>query len=96
MPRYFFNVFDDAKYIADRKGVELADVKEVRSELRRFITLLPERLRRPGVRVAVRDAGGAMVAEEWVMTPIPEDAVVGPVDAASILPRRRRPFWPVN
>jgi hypothetical protein len=69
MHRYFFNISDDSEYIADRQGVELSGIEEARSELRSLLTLLPERLRRPGARVLVMDASGTIVAEEWVTAP---------------------------
>lgn len=69
MPRYFFHVFDDREYIQDHKGVELIDVIEAKRELQRLARLLPERLMRPGARVALHDETGNMLDEQWVIKP---------------------------
>ena len=69
MPRYFFHVFDDKEYIEDHHGVELIDTAEAKQELLRLSRLLPERLMRPGARVALHDEAGNMLDEQWVIKP---------------------------
>jgi hypothetical protein len=69
MPRYFFHVFDDTEYIHDYKGVELIDVVEAKRELLRLARLVPERLMRPGARVALHDEAGHMLDEQWIIKP---------------------------
>jgi hypothetical protein len=69
VPRYFFHVFDDSQYIEDPKGVELIDLAEAKRELGRLVRLVPDRLMRPGVRVALHDDAGTMLAEQWIVRP---------------------------
>lgn len=66
---YYFHVFDDKEYIEDHNGVELMDAAEAKKELLRLIRLLPERLIRPGARVALHDEAGNMLDEQWVIKP---------------------------
>jgi hypothetical protein len=49
------------EYIQDRNGVELTDAAEAKQELQRLVGLLPEKLIRPGARVALHDEAGNML-----------------------------------
>jgi hypothetical protein len=69
MPRYFFHVFDDREYLQDHNGVEMIDTSEAKRELLRLVQLLPERLMRPGARIALHDEAGNMLDEQWVIKP---------------------------
>jgi hypothetical protein len=59
MPRYFFHVFDDTEFVEDHHGVELSDAAEAKRELLR-----------PGARIALHDAAGNMLDEQWVVRPV--------------------------
>jgi hypothetical protein len=69
MPRNFFHVFDDSDFIKDVSGTELSGIAEARSQLTRAVAQVPEKLRRPGTRVAVHDDAGNMLDEAWVLPP---------------------------
>jgi len=69
VPRYFFHVFDDSNCIEDRKGVDLIDLAEAKQELVRQIRLVPKKLMRPGMRIALHDDAGNMLDEQWNVRP---------------------------
>jgi hypothetical protein len=66
MPRYYFNVLDDMKYVQDKSGCELSGIGEAKRELLRLLHMLPDSLQHPGVCVSVVDEHGTLIAEEWI------------------------------
>ena len=61
MPRYFFHLRDESRFLTDEDGVELSDIVTARAEARRWGEVILE-------GAGITAAGGPMVIEIWSET----------------------------